>query len=124
MSEAVSCASLMDVWSELESVDVVGIDEGQFFPDLVEFADRAGNEGKRVIVAALDATFEREAFGDVCRLLPVAEQVTKLSAVCTACGADAAFTLRTTGETEVEVIGGAEMYTPRCRACFGAAGAP
>merc|ERR1712023_449048 len=88
VSDAVSCSMLMDRWSELDAYDVIAIDEGQFFPDLVEFADRAGNAGKRVIVASLDATFERKEFGQACQLLPVAEQVTKLSAVCTSCGAD------------------------------------
>ena len=100
--------------------EVVGIDEGQFFPDLIEFCERAANEGKIVIVSALDGTFERKPFGRILDLVPLAESVDKLKAVCTVCYADAAFTFRKSAETAVEIIGGAEMYVPLCRSCFSA----
>ena len=74
--------------------------------------------GLRVIVAALDATFERKPFGAISELMPLAENITKLAAVCTQCGRDAAFTKRTTESKEVELIGGDEMYIPVCRSCF------
>ena len=99
-------------------VDVIGIDEGQFFPDIVSFCERMANQGKIVIVAALDGTFLREGFGNVLNLLPVAEQVTKLNAICHHCMRDAAFTKRIGTEKEIELIGGSDKYVAVCRACY------
>jgi len=52
------------------------------------------------------------------QLVPLAEEVTKLQAVCTGCGADAAFSKRLTDDTDVELIGGSDIYTSMCRKCF------
>lgn len=81
-------------------------------------AEKFANEGKIVIVAALDATFQRKPFGRVLELVPIAESIIKLSAVCVICCNDAAFTQRTTESTEVELIGGTDIYRPVCRSCF------
>ncbi|XP_037093989.1 thymidine kinase, cytosolic-like [Pollicipes pollicipes] len=97
---------------------VIGIDEGQFFPDCVPFAEELANLGKIVIVAALDATFQRQAFGDILRLVPLAESVVKLNAVCMQCFRTASYTKRRGLETEVEVIGGTEKYLAVCRKCY------
>lgn len=94
----------------VQKYDVIGIDEGQFFPDLVDFCEAAANGGKIVIVSALDGTFQRKPFGDVLRLIPMAESVVKLKAVCMVCCKDAAFTKRITDEQQTEVIGGADKY--------------
>jgi len=101
-----------------KTVEVIGIDEGQFFPDLVPFCEAMANEGKVVIVAALDGTFQRKPFGNVLELIPLAETVTKLNAVCMLCFKDAAFTKRLGSETQIEVIGGADKYIAVCRSCF------
>ncbi|RLN98974.1 hypothetical protein BBJ28_00000957, partial [Nothophytophthora sp. Chile5] len=102
--EAMAVQTLADVRPFLDECDVIGIDEGQFYPDvrgvcflgrvvlgdcLVEFCQDAANMGKVVVVAALDATFERKAFESVIELIPTAEQVIKLNAICTSCGLDA-----------------------------------
>ena len=110
--------ALEDVDNVVHAFDVVGIDEGQFFGDLVEFCERWARLGKTVIVAALDATFQRKPFNDVLSLVPIAEDVTKLSAVCTACGCNASFTKRVGSSDEtVELIGGEGMYVATCRGC-------
>lgn len=62
------------------------------------------NNGKIVIVAALDATFKRTPFGDILKLVPIAESVVKLMAVCMSCFSDGSFTKRKTDETEVTLI--------------------
>ena len=56
----------------MKDYDVVGIDEGQFFPDIVKFCDEAANKGKIVVVAALDGTFERKPFGNIVDLVSFA----------------------------------------------------
>ena len=116
---AVPCSRLADVANIVHAFDVVGVDEGQFFGDLAECCEAWARAGKTVIVAALDATFQREPFNDVLSLVPIAEEVTKLSAVCARCGDDAAFTKRVNTESKrLELIGGAECYAASCRRCF------
>jgi thymidine kinase len=103
----------------LDAWDVIGIDEGQFFPDIATFAERAANAGKIVIVAALDGTFERRPFGAILTLVPLAEQVVKLTSVCMRCHGSAAFTRRIDGnDHRLRIIGGADVYTACCRSCW------
>uniref|UniRef100_A0A8D0EF15 Thymidine kinase n=1 Tax=Salvator merianae TaxID=96440 RepID=A0A8D0EF15_SALMN len=116
--EALSACSLKDVHQEALSAAVIGIDEGQFFPDIVEFCEAMANAGKTVIVAALDGTFQRKAFGNILQLVPLAESVVKLNAVCMECYREASYTKRLGAEKEVEVIGGAEKYHSVCRLCY------
>lgn len=115
---ATPAVALADVRAKCMQHEVIGIDEGQFFPDVVEFAEEMANLGKTVIVACLDGTFQRKPFGRVLELLALAESVTKLSAVCMLCQANAAFSKRIGSETAVEVIGGADKYVAVCRACY------
>ncbi|KAJ3438356.1 thymidine kinase cytosolic [Anaeramoeba flamelloides] len=111
MMDAVPCTGkLFDVEDKVKDYDVIGIDEGQFFEDIVEFSEHMANKGKVIIIAALDGTFERKPFGRVLELVSKAEQVIKLNAVCTITYKDAAFTKRTSQEKEVQVIGGIDKY--------------
>ncbi|XP_010493419.1 PREDICTED: thymidine kinase b-like [Camelina sativa] len=97
-------------------LDVIGIDEAQFFGDLYEFCrEAADKEGKTVIVAGLDGDFMRRRFGSVLDLIPIADTVTKLTSRCEVCGKRASFTMRKTEEKVTELIGGAEVYMPVCR---------
>lgn len=81
MIEAVSCKSLSEVEEMASQFDIIGIDEGQFFEEIVEFSENMANQGKVVVIAALDGTFERKPFGRVLELIPLAESITKLDAV-------------------------------------------
>nr|XP_054312648.1 thymidine kinase, cytosolic isoform X2 [Pongo pygmaeus] len=116
--EALPACLLRDVAQEALGVTVIGIDEGQFFPDIVEFCEAMANAGKTVIVAALDGTFQRKPFGAILNLVPLAESVVKLTAVCMECFREAAYTKRLGTEKEVEVIGGADKYHSVCRLCY------
>ncbi|XP_024091132.2 thymidine kinase, cytosolic isoform X2 [Pongo abelii] len=116
--EALPACLLRDVAQEALGVAVIGIDEGQFFPDIVEFCEAMANAGKTVIVAALDGTFQRKPFGAILNLVPLAESVVKLTAVCMECFREAAYTKRLGTEKEVEVIGGADKYHSVCRLCY------
>ncbi|XP_052053475.1 thymidine kinase, cytosolic isoform X2 [Apodemus sylvaticus] len=116
--DALPACMLRDVTQEALGVAVIGIDEGQFFPDIVDFCEKMANQGKTVIVAALDGTFQRKAFGSILNLVPLAESVVKLTAVCMECFREAAYTKRLGLEKEVEVIGGADKYHSVCRQCY------
>ncbi|KAJ4980589.1 hypothetical protein NE237_031426 [Protea cynaroides] len=99
-----------------EKLDVIGIDEAQFFGDLYDFCRKAADhDGKTVIVAGLDGDYLRRSFGSVLNIIPLADSVTKLTARCELCGKRAFFTLRKTKDTPTELIGGADVYMPVCR---------
>ncbi len=102
-----------------DNTRVVGIDEAQFFDDsVVDIAQKLAYRGIRVIVAGLDMDFQGQPFGPMPKLLAVAEQVTKLSAVCMICGGPATRTQRTSGtSTQKIVVGAKELYEARCRFC-------
>eukprot|EP01083_Nonionella_stella_P287905 980069_1 len=116
--QAYSCIELSEVDDLVNDFDVIAIDEGQFFPDLVGFCEKFANLGKILIVGSLDGTFQRKPFGNTLDLIPLSESITKLSSVCMVCFRDAAFTKRITTETQIEVIGGQESYISVCRSCF------
>lgn len=99
-----------------DELDVIGIDEAQFFGDLYDFCQRAADDdGKTIIVAGLDGDYLRRTFGSVLDIIPLADTITKLNARCELCGKRAFFTLRKTEEKQTELIGGAEVYMPVCR---------
>ncbi|KAL2938693.1 Thymidine kinase a [Bienertia sinuspersici] len=99
-----------------DKLDVIGIDEAQFFDDLYDFCCKAAEkDGKTVVVAGLDGDYLRRSFGSVLNVIPLADTVTKLTARCEMCGKRAFFTLRKVEQTQTELIGGAESYMPVCR---------
>lgn len=105
-----------------DDVDVVAIDEVQFFSDeVVAICEHLALEGKRVMVAGLDMDFRGEPFGVIPKLMTSAEFVTKLTAVCTVCGAPATRTQRLVDSKPasyhdaVVMIGAQEAYEARCR---------
>jgi thymidine kinase len=103
----------------LEAIDVVGIDEAQFFDDtLVGLAMELVHAGKRVVLAGLDTTFAGEPFAPLPALMAIADEVVKLSAVCMVCGAPAIHTQRLGTSQQLVVVGATGVYEARCRACF------
>ncbi len=103
----------------LEQVDVVGIDEAQFFDNaIIPLTVELIHLGKRVVMAGLDTTFSAEPFGPIPALMAIADEVTKLSAVCMVCGQPAIHTQRLGQSQELVVVGAAGLYEARCRAHF------
>jgi thymidine kinase len=99
--------------------EVVGIDEAQFLgEELVEVCTKLANLGKRVIVAGLDTDFRGRPFEPMPRLLAVAEEITKLLAICVRCGNPAVHTQRMVENEELIVVGASGAYEARCRRCF------
>jgi len=98
---------------------VIGIDEVQFFDNnVVDVVNSLANDGHRVIVSGLDRTSFNEPFGPIPLLLTHAERVTKLSAVCQRCGADAHFSKRMVLDDDKIMLGGTDCYEARCRTCW------
>jgi thymidine kinase len=99
--------------------EVVGIDEAQFLGEsIVGVCARLAELGKRVIVAGLDTDFMGRPFEPMPRLLAVAEEITKLLAICMSCGNPAVHTQRIVASEELIVVGAGGMYEARCRRCF------
>jgi thymidine kinase len=100
-------------------VEVVGIDEAQFFDDgLVSVCNQLANAGVRVIVAGLDMDFRGIPFGPMPKLLSIAEYVTKVHAICVRCGTLANHTHRLSEDDKLIVLGETDIYEPLCRACY------
>ena len=107
MIPAVSSTSLNElknVYKIGDDYDVIGIDEGQFFPDVIEFSEEMANLGKTVIIAALDGTYQRKGFANILELVPLAEHVIKLTAVCMICFEDGSYTKRISEDKEVNEL--------------------
>ena len=101
------------------NVDVVGIDEAQFFDKgLAEVCTTLAAQGIRVIVAGLDMDFKGKPFGPIPELLAVAEYVTKVHAICMRCGDLAQFSHRLNSEEQTIMLGEKQQYEPLCRSCF------
>lgn len=100
-------------------VDVVGIDEAQFFGNnLCEVCQQLANQGIRVIVAGLDMDFLGKPFGPIPTLMAIAEDVTKVHAICMRCGSLAQYSYRKIVSDKLVVLGETESYEPLCRSCY------
>jgi len=107
------------LYQQLPDVEVIGIDEAQFFDaSIVQLTGELVHLGKRIIIAGLDTTFTGDPFGPIPALMAIADEVTKLSAVCIVCGSPAIHTQRLGASRELVVVGAAGIYEARCRACF------
>lgn len=102
-----------------EDVQVVGIDEAQFFGEnLVTVAQALADRGVRVIVAGLDTDYLGKPFGPIPALLAVAEDVQKVHAICVKCGNLANHSHRLSKSKKLVVLGEKDIYEPLCRACY------
>ncbi len=100
-------------------VDVVGIDEAQFFDDgLTEVCNELANQGIRVIVAGLDMDFKGIPFGPMPALCAIADDVQKVHAICVRCGRNALYSHRTVEEKSRLFLGEKREYEPLCRCCY------
>lgn len=114
-------------WTDLSSYDSVAFDEGQFYPNLPEVAERLADEGKYVAIAALNSAFYRSGFQPIMELVSKVESIVLLSSSCAFCPNNGYFTMRRdntpfvnqkTGIFRADLIGGPEAYVVLCRGCY------
>ena len=111
-----SSASILLFTSE---IDVVGIDEAQFFDSgLVDVCNQLADNGVRVIVAGLDMDYLGRPFGPMPALCAIADEVTKVHAICVKCGQLAAFSHRMVANDKQVMLGETTEYEPLCRQCY------
>ena len=100
-------------------VEVVGIDEAQFFDDsIIEVCNALADNGVRIVIAGLDMDFMGKPFGPIPALLAVAEYVTKVHAICMRCGNLAQYSFRKSEDSQVVLLGEKNFYEPLCRNCY------
>lgn len=100
-------------------VDVIGIDEAQFFDNgLIDVSISLANMGIRVIIAGLDMDFKGKPFGPIPGLMAVADHITKVHAICMRCGDVAQFSHRLSTADKLVLLGEKDEYEPLCRSCF------
>ncbi len=111
-----SSATILLLASEVE---VVGIDEAQFFDEgLVDVCNDLANRGIRVVVAGLDMDFTGKPFGVMPRLMAIAEYITKVHAICVNCGDLAQYSHRLSADEKLVLLGETDHYRPLCRRCY------
>ncbi len=111
--------SSMEIIEKLTEVNVIGIDEAQFFDEkLVDVCQKLAIKGIRVIVAGLDMDYKGQPFGPMPNLLAVAEYITKVHAICPHCGNLATHSYRLIQDKSTVLLGEKDMYEPRCRVCY------
>jgi thymidine kinase len=115
--DSIDCKKLRDSFELLKKYDVIGIDEGQFFPDLVEVCEELALLNKTIIIAALNGDFRMEPFPVISRIISKADKIKLLKAYCFHCHKDAKFSLRIVQSNETVLIGAGEAYKPACREC-------
>ncbi len=100
-------------------VDVVGIDEAQFFDEgLISVCNQLANNGIRVIIAGLDMDFKGKPFGPIPDLCAIADDVTKVHAICVRCGQLASYSHRMVHDEKLVLLGEKQEYEPLCRYCY------
>lgn len=118
-STPVNNSSEILVYVDMDNVDVVAIDEVQFFDDgVIDVCNTLANNGIRVIVAGLDMDFLGNPFGCMPKLMAIAEYVTKTHAICVKCGNLANFSHRLVANKERVLLGEKDSYEPLCRHCY------
>jgi thymidine kinase len=117
--EEITTISRLKDKSKVGSSDVILINEGQFFPDLLEFVNKLLKKDKQIYICGLDGDFERKKFGQIIDLIPLCDKVEKLTSLCSLCknGTKGIFTMRLTKEKEQTIVG-SENYIPVCRECY------
>ncbi|MCL2290698.1 MAG: thymidine kinase [Bacteroidetes bacterium] len=107
------------LYVSMDTVEVVGIDEIQFFDEgIVEVCNQLANAGIRVMVAGLDMDYLGNPFGPMPKLMAIAEYVSKVHAICTRCGDLAHYSHRIVAGDKQVLLGEKDAYEPLCRSCF------
>ena len=116
---SLTVSSAREILAHVSGIEVIGVDEGQFFADdIVEICNYLANAGVRIIVAGLDMDYQGKPFGFIPHLMSVADYVTKLHAVCVKCGNPAIYSHRKIDKDGLVVLGAYNEYEPLCRGCF------
>ena len=117
--QSIPIAHSQEILSSAANINVVAIDEAQFFDNqLPEACEQLALHGTRVIVAGLDMDYSGKPFGPMPLMLARADYITKLHAICVKCGDIANYSYRKSSNEDQLLLGEKDLYEPRCRDCF------
>ena len=117
--EATTIKNISDILKIKTKYEIIGIDEAQFFSDqIIEVCNLLANQGIRVIIAGLDMDYSGKPFGPMPFLMAIAEQVTKLHAICDETGEPALYSYRKIENSETIMIGEKKEYIPLSRKAY------
>tara|TARA_B100001027_G_scaffold197823_1_gene155547 strand:+ start:69 stop:608 length:540 start_codon:yes stop_codon:yes gene_type:complete len=117
--EATTIKNISDILKIKTKYEIIGIDEAQFFSDqIIEVCNLLANQGIRVIITGLDMDYSGKPFGPMPFLMAIAEQVTKLHAICDETGEPALYSYRKIENSETIMIGEKKEYTPLSRKAY------
>jgi thymidine kinase len=120
MIDCIQAEKLFDINQHPDIINkkIILINEGQFFPDLIEFVtDMVENKNKHVYICGLDADFQKNKFGNILDLIPICDTVRKLQGKCYDCHNKSIFSYRISSEND-QIIIGSDNYKPICRNCY------
>lgn len=120
MIECIRINTLKSLLDTVDTYDVYLINEIQFFPEIYDVVQQLVDEHHKIVhVCGLDGTFERKEFHrELMELIPIADDVVKLSSICKICKQKACFSKRIGDNLEKVMVGGEELYIPVCRKCY------
>lgn len=119
MIKCIYSDNLESIFNSLTNINVILINEGQFFPDLYDIVKKMLSINKQIYISGLDGDFERKRFGQIIDLIPLCDKVNKLNSLCGICkdGTPGIFSMRISNEKEQTVVG-SDNYIPVCRSCY------
>lgn len=113
--ECLKVSNLEDV--DYSKVDIIAVDEAQFFSDLKSFVEKVLTDNKTILLAGLDGDYKQEKFGEIIDCIPLADKVFKITAMCMECmdGTHGPFTKRIVQNDKLELVGDHDIYKAVCR---------
>jgi thymidine kinase len=104
----------------ISKYDAFLIDEGQFFEGLHAWCDQvlSSNKNAHIVISALNGDYKQRPFQPMIPMYAIADSIIHVKSICMNCAKDAPFTIRTSNQLEQTLVGGQELYQPRCRACL------
>ena len=116
--DCLSCENLTDILIQLINYDVIGIDEGQFFSDLLEICDTLTRFGKIIFIAALSSNDQMKPYDNISNLIPFVDKIKLMKSYCFFCHKQAGFNLKIKKSKNIFIEERKENYKPVCKNCF------
>ena len=116
--DCLSCENLTDILIQLINYDVIGIDEGQFFSDLLEICNTLTRFGKIIFIAALSSNDQMKPYDNISNLIPFVDKIKLMKSYCFFCHKQAGFNLKIKKSKNIFIEERKENYKPVCKNCF------
>ncbi len=118
--KAITVSKVSDVFSEIDNIQLIAIDEAQFFPaSIIEDINYLVSKNIQIVVAGLDKDYLNQPFGYMQQIIGMAKSVTRLEAVCNKCSSPASYSHRITDNSSSQIlVGASDQYEALCQKCF------